>query len=102
MRGEKMKKYKGKHTPAPWEFSEHTVMGGPTTKNMKHEWKNKVCDVTAHDTVTGLLTEKERVANGRLIQTAPEMFDFLVDILPNLCDKDRERAEMILDKATKG
>jgi len=91
-------KVKRKFTAGPWEFSGTTVMGGNPPKKARHEWKCTVASLTLHDTVSGLMSKKEQEANGRLIAVAPEMVDFIEDVLSVLPVDDRERAERLLGK----
>lgn len=57
-------------TEGPWEFDPKgcSVMGGKPPRKALHSWKTTICDVPMADMVTGLLSSKEREANGRRIE----------------------------------
>ena len=61
-------------TPGPWEsLGGYTIHGGVPHKKSTLAYKNKVCEVTAHDLMIGALDAKERKANIERIENLPEL-----------------------------
>lgn len=72
---DKLKNNMKQGTPGPWDSHDGglVVLGGTAPKKAMFEHKNTVCHLPKFDCVTGLMTEKERQANTRRIETLPEL-----------------------------